>query len=218
MNNPTLSVRIKKNSLRDVFSFLQGISRYIDAIYIDRSIIEKEGLNVINQLISRYPKKKIIFEIKFDHKNFFVFLDVLLKKTNLLFYAIFFPHEQNLTSKDIERINKLFSKTSIKPTFFVNQNNYDQFCDLHLEHLGYYKNLDDLEDNEWGMKDFNALEKINKSKKTLKIFNINNKSLVKLKVNNINVNEIITGSDVTFSFNPIESCKKIYLTMKEIFI
>lgn len=218
MKYPSLSVRIKKNSLRGVYQFLQGVSRYIGAIYINRAIVDNIGLKAVNTLVLRYPKKRIIFELKFNQKNFFEFLEILLKKTNLLFYAIIFPRNCQLNSQTLTRIQRLFVDQQKTGYFFVNESNYHHFTMLSIEHLGYYKNLEDTEEREWKAEDYQILTKLNSLAGNVKVFNISSDNLKALQEQKIQINEVIAGSDVAFSFNPVESCKQFYSTIKDMFI
>ncbi len=215
MKFPSLSVRIKKNSLRGVYQFLQGVSRYIGAIYINRATVDNIGLKAVNTLVLRYPKKRIIFELQFNQKNFFEFLEILLQKTNLLFYAILFPRTCNVNSKTLIRIQQLFADHQKTGYFFVNESNYHLFTPLAIEHLGYYKNLEDGEEQEWEEADYRILTKLNRLKRNVKLFNISSQNLKALQKQNVQINEIVAGSDVAFSFNPVESCKQFYSTIKE---
>ena len=216
MKVPSLSVRINKNSLRDVYQFLQGVSRYIGAIYISRAIVDNSGLKAVNTLVLRYPQKRIIFELLYTERNFFPFFQILLEKTNVVFYAIIFPAKTSFDLAVVNRIQELGQFHAKTIYFFVNAVNYHHFVARKITNLGYYKTLE-AEDSEWSDQDSQIVNELATFTKEIKLFNISNCHIKGFYNAKIAVSEIVAGSDVIFSFNPVESCKRIYATIKNIF-
>ena len=219
MVKPLLSVRIEKSSLREVLQVLQGISRYISSIYISKKIVDNEGLGVLDLLVLRYPKKRIFFEVPYN-KNFWIFLDILLKKTKLQNFAIILERKCIETTA-LNQLKQLLHKHKKNYVFFVAADNFmDNFPCLNvgqIDKIVYYKTMQDLCEITWNTKDWQNLQQIYHPQRQLKIANLTYKALKDFKTHNLQIHEFIFDSEITFSFNPVESCKKIYLAIKEIY-
>ncbi len=207
MNFPCLSIEIINSSLSETLSVLQGVSRYVESIFIKKKLIEKEGIKVIDFLIERYPNKKIILNIT-DWKKKDEFILSIIKKTKIKNFLI-----SGGNDNDFKELCLFLEKKKKKLFFFGNNFDLSLLQELKIKDIFYYKPENKKKLNYWNNNDLKNIENLIKKEFYVTVGNILEKDIENLSKQKIS--QFVVSEEICYSFNPIETCKLIYSKIKK---
>lgn len=203
-----LIVSLVNRSKDEILDVLQGISRYIEEIHVQEPLIQNEGIDILAFLKARYPKKKIVVDIstakKLDEnysnwikrssiKTFIIASD--LTPTNFKEMVTFLrEHKKNIIVKGQKFSNHQLQKFDIQKVFF-------------------YRPQPKKQDRIWTQNEYLQMKSLIKKGFFLLIGDININNLASL--NKLHAVGFTISDEVCYSFNPIETSKRIYLKIKD---
>ena len=208
MSLPVLSLEVVIFNLEDAFLALQGVSRYIHSIFIREDFVVNEGVNVLNVLQFRYPKKKIVLnlsrKVKIDS-----FLEKVIKKTTVNSFVL-------VNHSDSSFFQKLchFLHLQKKQIIIMGQKIDLPFLKKYqIKHFLYYKSKKD--NSGWNASDLEQIKLLKENGFFVSVGAIIDSDIEHFK--NVSVDEFLVSEEVCYSFNPIQTCKLIYSKIKEIY-
>lgn len=211
MSLPYIGISLINKNKDEVLNVLQGISRYINTIYVNKILLEKEGIEFLIFLNKRYPKKKIILDLS-DVENIDENFLKIIKKSKINEFVLSLKMPRDNLNKAIKILKENRKEIILKGIKF----DIDFLIENQIKKIFFYKNSESIKLKFWNE---NQIKKINEliDKKFYVIVG----DVVEEVINEFDevfVQEITIGKEVCYSFNPIKTCKNICLLLKEIFL